>query len=219
MPASAGIGLRAQHHLEVLSGAPRVAWFEAHSENYFADGGLHVESLMSIRAATRCRCTASSCPWAPPIRSIGCTCRICGVRSLASSPASSPSICPGARWAGWQFLKSGYINITNWQNTLYLFENEYHTPVLSPHVAALTGTFGELFFPTVLVLAFAGRLSAIGLLAVNVMAVISYRQVLLAEGCEVALGQHVLWGSLLLFLIIYGPGKLSLGYLLNRSRF
>jgi len=33
-----------------------------------------------------------------------------------------------------------------------------------------------------------------------------------------ALGQHVLWGSLLLFLIIYGPGKLSLDYLLNRSR-
>jgi DHA1 family bicyclomycin/chloramphenicol resistance-like MFS transporter len=32
-----------------------------------------------------------------------------------------------------------------------------------------------------------------------------------------ALGQHVLWGSLLLFLIIYGPGILSLDYLLNRS--
>ena len=50
------------------------------------------------------------------------------------------------------------------------------------------------------------------------MAVISYRQVLLAEGYEAALGQHVPWGSLLLFLIIYGPGKLSLDYLLNRSR-
>jgi hypothetical protein len=40
------------------------------------------------------------------------------------------------------------------------------------------------------------------------MAVISYANVLLAEGYEAALGQHVLWGSLLLFLIIYGPGKL-----------
>jgi len=50
MPASAGIGLRAQHHLEVLSRAPAVAWFEAHSENYFADGGSHVECLMRIRA-------------------------------------------------------------------------------------------------------------------------------------------------------------------------
>jgi uncharacterized protein len=50
VPASAGIGLRAQHHLDVLFGAPAVAWFEAHSENYFADGGAHVESLIKIRA-------------------------------------------------------------------------------------------------------------------------------------------------------------------------
>jgi len=125
----------------------------------------------------------------------------------------------GARlYVGWQFFKSGYIKITTWDSTLYLFENEYHTPVLSPHVAAVVGTFGELFFPTVLVIGIAGRLSAIGLFAVNAMAVISYANVLLAEGYEAALAQHVLWGTLLLFLIIYGPGKLSLDYLLNRSR-
>ncbi len=50
MPAAAGIGLRAQHHLEVLSQSPQVAWFEAHSENYFADGGAHVACLAKIRA-------------------------------------------------------------------------------------------------------------------------------------------------------------------------
>ncbi|MGC1386732.1 MAG: DoxX family protein [Steroidobacteraceae bacterium] len=125
----------------------------------------------------------------------------------------------GARlYVGWQFFKSGYIKITTWDSTLYLFENEYHTPLLSPHVAAVAGTFGELFFPTVLVLGIAGRFSAIGLFAVNAMAVISYANVLLAEGYEAALAQHVLWGTLLLFLIIYGPGKISLDYLLNRSR-
>jgi putative oxidoreductase len=70
-----------------------------------------------------------------------------------------------------------------------------------------------------LVLGLVSRLSAVGLFAVNAMAVISYSQVLLAEGSEAALGQHVLWGTLLLFLIIYGPGKFSLDYLLNRSRF
>jgi uncharacterized membrane protein YphA (DoxX/SURF4 family) len=43
--------------------------------------------------------------------------------------------------------------------------------------------------------------------------------VLLAEGSEAALGQHLLWGTLLLFLIVYGPGKFSLDYLLDRSRF
>ncbi|MEP6885847.1 MAG: DoxX family protein [Gammaproteobacteria bacterium] len=126
----------------------------------------------------------------------------------------------GARcYVSWQFLKSGYLKVTTWDSTLSLFENEYHTPLLSPHTAAVAGAFGELFFPTLLVLGFVGRLSAIGLFAVNAMAVISYRQVLLAEGFEAALGQHILWGTLLTFLIIYGPGKYSLDYLLNRSRF
>jgi putative oxidoreductase len=126
----------------------------------------------------------------------------------------------GARWyVSWQFLKAGYIKYTTWDSTLYLFENEYHTPWLSPHNAAVAGTFGELFFPSLLVIGFFGRLSALGLFVVNAMAVISYAQVLLAEGSEAALGQHVLWGSILLFLIIYGPGKLSLDYVLNRSRF
>ena len=50
------------------------------------------------------------------------------------------------------------------------------------------------------------------------MAVISHLKVLLAEGSEAALGEHILWGTLLVFLIIYGPGKFSLDFLLNRSR-
>ena len=50
MPAATGIGLRAQHHVEVMSQKPQVAWFEAHSENYFADGGAHVECLARIRS-------------------------------------------------------------------------------------------------------------------------------------------------------------------------
>ena len=49
MPAGAGIGLRAQHHVEILRELPKVSWFEAHSENYFADGGAHVDALERIR--------------------------------------------------------------------------------------------------------------------------------------------------------------------------
>jgi uncharacterized protein (UPF0276 family) len=49
VPRSAGIGLRAAHHFHVLQELPAVAWFEAHSENYFADGGSHVECLSRIR--------------------------------------------------------------------------------------------------------------------------------------------------------------------------
>jgi uncharacterized protein len=50
MPAQAGIGLRAQHHLDVLNDAPKVGWLEAHSENYFAQGGARVDILQRIRA-------------------------------------------------------------------------------------------------------------------------------------------------------------------------
>jgi uncharacterized protein (UPF0276 family) len=50
IPAQAGIGLRAPHHLEVLARPRAAAWFEAHTENYFADGGAHVEALLRIRA-------------------------------------------------------------------------------------------------------------------------------------------------------------------------
>jgi hypothetical protein len=46
----AGIGLRAQHHADAIARRPRVGWFEAHGENYFAPGGSQPASLESIRA-------------------------------------------------------------------------------------------------------------------------------------------------------------------------
>jgi uncharacterized protein (UPF0276 family) len=49
LPRRAGLGLRAQHHGVVLDQRPDVAWFEAHTENYFADGGPAVEALTRIR--------------------------------------------------------------------------------------------------------------------------------------------------------------------------
>jgi uncharacterized protein (UPF0276 family) len=45
----AGIGLRAVHHADVLEQRPRVGWFEAHSENYFAAGGSLPRILGRIR--------------------------------------------------------------------------------------------------------------------------------------------------------------------------
>ena len=146
---------------------------------------------------------------------------VCGPSTFAARVFNplQPLVALVARlYVSWQFLQSGYIKVTNWASTLSLFENEYHTPWLTPHDAAVAGAFGELFFPSLLVIGFFSRLGAVGLLAVNVMAVVSYKDVLLAEGSEAALGQHILWGSILVFLITYGPGKLSLDYLLNRSR-
>ena len=80
----------------------------------------------------------------------------------------------------------------------------------------MAGTFGELFFPALLVLGLFGRIGALGTFAVNAMAVISYSDVLLAEGYEAALGNHILWGVLLLGLTVFGPGKISVDAWLER---
>jgi uncharacterized protein (UPF0276 family) len=49
VPARAGIGLRAVHHEALLAERPDVGWLEAHSENYFADGGAQLEYLERLR--------------------------------------------------------------------------------------------------------------------------------------------------------------------------
>jgi putative oxidoreductase len=114
------------------------------------------------------------------------------------------------------FWRSGWLKLTAWSSTLDLFRDEYHVPVLPPELAAVVGTFGELFFPALLVVGLFGRLGALGTFAVNAMAVISYSHVLFAEGFEAALGNHVLWGTLLLGLTVFGPGKISVDYWLER---
>jgi putative oxidoreductase len=118
-------------------------------------------------------------------------------------------------WVSWEFLKSGWLKITSWQNTVFLFQNEYQVPVLPPYVAAVAGTAGELVFPALLIVGLVGRLSAAGLFAVNAMAVISYAHVLLSEGFEAAVGQHYLWGFALVVLAVFGPGRVSLDHVLG----
>jgi putative oxidoreductase len=87
---------------------------------------------------------------------------------------------------------------------------------LSAETAAVLGTAGELAFPALLIVGLAGRLSALGLSAVNALAVVSYAHVLLKPGFEAALGQHYLWGMMLAVLVIMGPGRLSLDGWLQR---
>ncbi len=50
IPAAAGVGLRAPHYREILATRPAIAWFEAHSENYFGEGGQPLAILDAIRA-------------------------------------------------------------------------------------------------------------------------------------------------------------------------
>ena len=133
--------------------------------------------------------------------------------------ALRPVLLLATRWyVSWQFLKSGWLKVTTWDSTVDLFRNEYHVPLLPPVAAAVVGAFGELFFPILLILGIGGRIGPLGLFAVNLMAVISYSNVLLAEGFEAALGQHVLWGYMLTVLSVFGNGAWSLDRLLGIPR-
>jgi len=113
------------------------------------------------------------------------------------------------------FFRSGMIKLADWGATLALFRDEYKVPVLPPELAAYVGTFGELVFPVLIVLGVAGRLGAAGLFVVNVIAVVSYPQLFGFE-CPAGINSHYYWGSILLALCVFGPGKLSLDALLLR---
>ena len=129
----------------------------------------------------------------------------------------SPLLLLTRLWVSWQFLKSGWLKLTSWDVTLELFRSEYQVPVLPPAFAAVAGTGGELFFPLLLVLGVFTRVGALGLFAVNLMAVVSYWHVIGQEGFEAALAQHVLWGFMLLVITACGAGRFSLDHVLERG--
>lgn len=118
-------------------------------------------------------------------------------------------------YVGWQFFKSGLVKLQDWGGTLALFQDEYQVPVLPPELAAVMGTFGELFFPALLFIGLFSRPAALGLFAMNAMAVISYPALFQFE-CPAAINDHFYWGALILVLFAFGPGRASLDAWLSR---
>jgi putative oxidoreductase len=121
-------------------------------------------------------------------------------------------------WIGWVFLKAGIAKITSWESTLYLFENEYKTPIFSPLMAAYIGTATELILPLFLIVGIFTRFFAISLFVFNIIVVYSYSHELLKNGfyflSEGAL-DHQLWGIMLFFIFVIGAKKISLDYWLK----
>jgi putative oxidoreductase len=114
-------------------------------------------------------------------------------------------------YVGRVFFFSGLTKIRDWETTLALFSDEYKVPLLPPEIAAVMGTTGELALPVLLVLGLGGRFAALGLSVLNVVAAIS-----LVDIPEPALQLHVFWGSLLLGLLLWGPGRWSVDAWLKR---
>src|SRR5688572_22548921 len=84
-------------------------------------------------------------------------------------PQSFVSLIARAAVAG-VFWRSGQTKIDGFgisDTALYLFREEYKLPLIPPDVAAHLATAAELILPVLLVIGFASRLSALGLLTMT----------------------------------------------------
>lgn len=116
----------------------------------------------------------------------------------------APATLAARIFVGMAFFRSGLTKIADWDTTLALFTDEYHVPFLPTEVAAMAGTFGELFFPVLLIMGLLGRFSALSLSVINIVAVVSLQDI-----APAALQQHQFWGALLVGVLLWGPGKWS----------
>lgn len=131
--------------------------------------------------------------------------------ALSSLNALRSPLLLGARaYIAYVFFISGLAKIKDWGTTLELFRSEFQVPLLSPGLAAVLGTAGELVLPVLLVLGLFGRFAALGLFVVNIVAVIS-----LADIAPAALQQHIFWAWLLAFIAVMGGGKWAVDCLIK----
>lgn len=87
-------------------------------------------------------------------------------------------------------------------NAVFLFREEYKLPLLPPEIGAAMAAFGEHFFPILLLLGLATRLSALALLGMTmVIQLFVYPD---------AYPTHGVWAAVLLYIMAHGPGKLSI---------
>lgn len=111
----------------------------------------------------------------------------------------------------WIFFKSGLLKIQSWESTVELFSYEYSVPLLSPYIAAIVGTVGELLLPPMLVLGLFTRPTTIALFIFNIVAMISYPDISPAGTKD-----HYLWGFGFAALFFVGAGAISLDHVLHR---
>jgi putative oxidoreductase len=107
------------------------------------------------------------------------------------------------------FFRSGLQKLSDWNATLMLFDNEYHVPLLPPHVAAYMAASMELGLSSLVLVGLFTRAAALGLLGmVAVIQLFVYPE---------AWPDHIQWLAFMAFIIARGPGPISLDALLGRA--
>lgn len=107
---------------------------------------------------------------------------------------------------GATFFKSGMNKFQSFDTAILLFREEYRLPLLPPEIAAYMGTTVELSAPVLLVLGLFARLGAAALLA---MTFTIQFLVYPANWPE-----HLMWASILAYVLARGPGALSIDRLI-----
>ncbi|MDE2070975.1 MAG: DoxX family protein [Gammaproteobacteria bacterium] len=123
-------------------------------------------------------------------------------------------------WVAVDFWRAGVVKVSDMQSTISLFQYVYHVPLLPAVTAAYLGTAIELITPWFLGFGLLGRLTALFLFGYNIIAVISY-PALWPHGLwhgfwSGDFTDHKVWGLMLLAIVLYGPGKLSLDQALQK---
>jgi len=109
---------------------------------------------------------------------------------------------------GMVFFHAGLLKIQSWEFTILLFRDEYQVPFIDPEIAARMATFNELTIPVFLFLGLLTRVMTLPLLGMILVI-----QTFVYPG---AWADHLLWGSILVFLLTRGPGAFSLDFLIDR---
>jgi len=95
------------------------------------------------------------------------------------------------------FWSSGLTKVASWQTTIALFRDEYMVPLLPPELAAVMSATFELSCSALIVIGLATRLATLPLLGITfVIEVFVYPEYWT---------QHLMWASILLFLLTKGP--------------
>ena len=117
------------------------------------------------------------------------------------------------------FWKSGILKWDGFlqlnDTAVYLFSDEFMLhlpggpyPYPAPEVMAFLSGSAEITFPILLVLGLATRFAATGLLLMTVIV-----ELTVPDGWPV----HITWAAMALSLMAWGPGKLSIDYLLGKA--
>ncbi len=100
---------------------------------------------------------------------------------------------------GWPRLSDSVVD---------LFRDEYQLPLIPPEIAATMAATAEHLFPILILLGLATRLSALALLGMTMtIQLFVYPD---------AYPTHGTWAAVLLYLMVHGPGKLSLDHWIAR---